>query len=249
MTNNKSVANLSVGYAGELTLQKLRGSATTQDLRSLNGILEPIKSYNLSKMIDLGCSYGDLTSYIARDLNINNVCGIDIDTERLLQAKTRGINTYKLDLNKDTLPFADGYFDLVTSFGALEHLIYFDNFFSECFRVLSDGGYILIAMPNLASYINRIALLFGYQPRDVEITQKALPGTLPYYHYRSDFFGHIHSATLSSMKQLMKHYGFRAIKVNPSSPYQNNKLVKVLDKIFSLSPRLSRRFIILGRKI
>lgn len=200
-------------------------------------------------MIDLGCGYGDLTSYVARYLNIDNVCGVDIDTERLLQAKTKGINTYKLDLNKDTLPFADGYFDLVTSFGALEHLIYFDNFFSESLRVLGKGGYIIVAMPNLASYINRIALLFGYQPRDVEISQNALPGTLPFYHYRSDFFGHIHSATLRAIKQMLGYYGFTIIKIRSSSPYRNNKLVKVLDKIFSLSPRLSRRFIILGRKI
>jgi len=101
-------------------------------------------------------------------------------------------------------------------------------------------------MPNLASYINRIALLLGYQPRDVEISHKILPGTLPFYPI--GFFGHIHSATLRAIKQLMKHYGFTIIKVKSSSPYQTNKLVKVIDKVFSFSPSLSRRFVILGEK-
>jgi len=128
-------------YASELTPDDLAASATAQDLENLNGILQMIKDAGVSKMIDLGCGYGGLTTYVARYLNIDidNVYGVDIDRERLLQAQSKGIHTYELDLNKDALPFT-GNFDLVISFGALEHLVYFDNFFSESVRILSAGG-------------------------------------------------------------------------------------------------------------
>lgn len=248
---------MSIGnYASELTDADLRVSATAQDLRSLNKILSLIRNTNPSKMIDLGCGYGGLTKYVARYLSIQDVHGVDIDKERLLQAQSRGIKTHELDINEARLPFPDNYFDLVTSFGALEHLVYFDNFFSESSRILRKGGDIIIAMPNLASYLDRIVLALGYQPRGVELSRKITPGVFPLY--QNEFLGHIHTATLRAMKQLMQYYKFQIVKINPSSPYISykyvpHKLVKIVlrltDTIFSFWPGLSRRFIILGRRL
>jgi len=203
----------------------------------------------MNTLIDFGCGYGGMTKYIASYLNISDIHGIDMDEDRLKQAKTRGINTYKLDLNSDRLPFPDRSFDLVVSFGVLEHIVYFDNFFSEGYRILANGGYVILAVPNLGSYVNRLALFLGYQPRDVEISLKVSPGIFPMYpKYSHGFLGHVHSATFRATKEMLEHYGFRLIKVAPSSPYQVNKLVKVVDKAFSLWPSLSRRFIVLGIK-
>jgi len=198
-------------------------------------------------MLDLGCGYGGLTKYVASNLKIPDVYGVDIDDGRLEQARLKGIHTCNLDLNKARLPFPDGFFDLVTSFGALEHLVYFDNQLTESFRVLGNGRYLIVAMPNLASYVNRIALLLGYQPRDIEISRELSPGILPLYPH--GFLGHIHSATLLAIKQMLNHYGFHIIKVTSSSPYQTNKLLKVMDRLFSLWPSLGRRFIILAKKL
>jgi SAM-dependent methyltransferase len=232
--------------ASEITPKDLRVSATAHDIQSLNEILKGIGLPRVYRMLDLGCGYGGLTKYVANNLKIPDVYGVDIDDGRLEQAKLKGIHTYNLDLNNARLPFPDGFFGLVTSFGALEHLAYFDNQLKESFRVLAKGGYLIVAMPNLASYINRIALLFGYQPRDVEISRKLSPGVLPFY--PRGFLGHIHSATLLAVKQILNHYGFQVTKVKSSSPYQRNKLLKVVDKVFLPWPSLSRRFIILAKK-
>jgi len=246
MHNGNKIAVNTHDYSTELTREDFATSATSQDLKNLNKVLDLLKDAGISKMIDIGCAYGGLTRYVAQYLDVNDVYGVDVDEERLQQARSRGIRTYELDMNSASLSIQDGYFDLVTCFGVLEHLVYFDNFFSESYRVLNKGGAIILAMPNLASYINRMALFFGYQPRDVEISRKTLPGTLPFY--PKGFFGHIHSATLRAIKQIMEYYGFTIVTVKPSSPYQVNTLVKLVDKVFSLSPSLSRRFIILGRK-
>lgn len=230
-----------------MTPEDLVGDATAHDIQSLNRVLKGIELPRASRMLDLGCGYGGLTKYIATNLKIPDIYGVDINDLRLEQAKLKGIHTYNLDLVSAPLPFPDAFFDLVTSFGTMEHLVYFDNQLGESFRVLTKGGYMIIAMPNLASYVNRIALLFGYQPRDVEVSREFLPGVLPFYNHR--FVGHIHSATIVAVKQMLKHYGFHVVKVKPSFPYQSNKLIKVVDKLFSPWPSLSRRFIILTKKL
>jgi len=48
-------------------------------------------------------------------------------------------------------------------------------------KILADQGYFLISMPNLSSWVNRLALLLGYQPRDLEISTKKLYGVAPPY--------------------------------------------------------------------
>ncbi|TRZ51194.1 MAG: methyltransferase domain-containing protein [Dehalococcoidia bacterium] len=234
-------------YASELTPEDLAISATAQDLPSLNKILRLIGNTNHGKMIDLGCGYGGLTRYIAQYLGMRDVHGVEINRARLLKAQSKGIKVHELDLNGARLPFAANHFDLVTSCGALEHLTYFDNILSESFRILSKGGHIIIAMPNLASYVDRILLALGYQPRGIEISRKITPGVFPLY--RSGLLGHIHSGTLRAMKQLIQYYGFQIVKVEASSPYVQYKLVRIADTILSPWPGLSRRFIILGRKL
>ena len=112
---------------------------------------------------------------------------------------------------------------------------------------MKKDGYLIVAMPNLASYINRIGLLFGYQPRDVELSRyTSAQGFLPIY--GGDWIGHVHSATLRAIKSLLGAYGFSVIKVTASNPYAKTGLIRILDKLFSTTPGLSRRFIILAKK-
>ena len=232
-----------------LRKEPMEGSATAMDPLSLLKILTVLDSYAFNRMLDLGCGYGNLTRSIAEYLDISEVYGVDLDEQRLSIAKSRGISTLMLDLNKERLPFPDCYFDLVTSFGVIEHLIYWDNLISESFRVLRDGGIFILAMPNLGNYINRLALLLGHQPRDIEISSARHFGVLPFY--VGGWFGHIHSATLRTMKGMLAYYGFRLLKVQASatpSPPTMKAVVKLADKLFSMIPSLSRRFIILSEK-
>lgn len=233
-------------YASELTPEDLITSTTAQDLPSLNKILSLIGNTNPGRMIDLGCGYGGLTKYIANYLDMKDVHGVEIKRARLVKAQSRGIKVHELDLNGARLPYDADSFNLVTSCGALEHQLYFDNVLSESFRVLTKGGYIIIAMPNLASYVDRVLLALGYQPRGIEISRKITPGVFPLY--QSKFLGHLHGGTLRAMKQLLQYHGFQVVKARAVFPYVRYKLVRMADKILSPWPGLSRRFIILGRK-
>lgn len=231
------------------------------DIKNLLKVLELIRGKSLHNMVDLGCGLGVLTKCIGKYLGIKEVLGIEINETKLSYAKSIGINTLKLDLNADTFPFEDGSYDLVTSFGAIEHLIFYDNLVSESYRILRKNGYMILVMPNLASYINRVGLLFGYQPRSVEVSNRYSPGCLRFLKYGYDkrvlgyyhvHDAHIHSATLKAMKELVTEYGFNVIKVRPISPIwehqKQNTILKIADKLFSMWPGWSRRFIMLLEK-
>lgn len=74
-----------------------------------------------------------------------------------------GVTTLSLDLKNNTIPVVSAEFDIVVMCETLEHL----NFnplpvLAEINRVLKKGGYLYISLPNLASLVNRVKLLFGH---------------------------------------------------------------------------------------
>jgi SAM-dependent methyltransferase len=89
----------------------------------------------------------------------------------LKAAGSRGVRPLLLDLNHDPLPLEDGSVRVVTCFGVLAYLSLYDNVLSEASRVLAAEGWLLLSMPNLGSYTNRLSLLFGGQPHGVAVSR------------------------------------------------------------------------------
>jgi SAM-dependent methyltransferase len=58
----------------------------------------------------------------------------------------------------------DDYFDIIIINQVLEHTKELFFICSEISRVLKKQGILIIGVPNLAAFHNRILLLFGYQP-------------------------------------------------------------------------------------
>lgn len=201
------------------------------------------------RVIDLGCGDGHVTCRLKEMLRADEVYGLDIDREKLFAAKERGIKTHRLDLNQDKLPFQEGYFDLACSLEVVEHLFNPDNMLNEVHRVLSRGGWLLISTPNLASWANRISLLLGYQPYNVEVSTEIVAG-VPYA--RGVFrrpAGHVRAFTFRALKQLLEHHGFQVVTVagypgvNPK-----NGAMRLMDRLFSRRHSLARRLVALAAK-
>jgi len=203
----------------------------------------------VERMVDLGCSNGEITLMLKEELGASEVYGVDINERMVQLAGQRGIKAYCLDLNADSLSFPDNFADIAFSLEVMEHLINPDNMLKEAHRVLRSGGYLLISTPNLASWVNRIFFLFGYQPYNVEVSTETMVGVA----YKKGVFrgptGHIRPFTLRALKELLKHHGFRTVKafgvpgVNPK-----NCFFRLLDRLFSLKASLARRLIILAVK-
>ncbi|MEM2569742.1 MAG: class I SAM-dependent methyltransferase [Candidatus Bathyarchaeia archaeon] len=199
------------------------------------------------RLLDLGCGYGFLTEFFASILKFNEIYGVDLDLERLKKASERA-NVVRLDLENDSLPFSDGTFDLVMCFGVLDHLKFFDNIFSETYRVLDIDGLFLVSCTNLGSWDSRICSLLGYQPRHVEVSSKYLVGVPKIYYTVPRPVGHIHTCTLKALKEIASLYGFTPIWETGLKTTHPNKLVRSIDTILSRKPSLATRYLLLFRK-
>lgn len=203
----------------------------------------------VERMIDLGCGNGGITPLLKEKLEAKNVYGVDIDEEAIFVARQRGVKAYLLNLSEDKLPFPDEYFDLAISFEVIEHLVNPDNMLKEAYRVLRRGGYLLISTPNLASWVNRLVLLLGYQPYNVEVSTETMIGVPIRKGVFADPAGHIRAFTLRALKRALEHYGFHIVKafgapgVNPK-----NRFFRLLDRLFSLRASLARRLLVLAVK-
>ena len=138
-----------------------------KDLREIlhdnNDFLKLLKKYvkGGSLVLEAGCGYGSKCVFFSKYFKAN-VIGVDIVLEPLkifneLHKKNPHAESLQIfvvcgDVTK--IPFRNGTFDVVTSFGVIEH---FRNnsevtaALSEACRILKVGGYLIVIIPNFAA--------------------------------------------------------------------------------------------------
>lgn len=72
----------------------------------------------------------------------------------LIFDQLRQLPFHTCDLNRDVLPYTDGFFDFANSMQVIEHITNLDNYMREICRVLKPGGRVHIEAPDV-----RMALL------------------------------------------------------------------------------------------
>ena len=133
-------------------------SQTTHMLPYLYQALRPLRGQPLHRLLDIGCGFGGLTRLVSDHLEIGDAHGVDVDAAALEEARDKGVVARQVDIREGRLSFPDTSFDLVMSFGVLDYLPDFDPMLREIYRVLRPGGYVLISLPNLAGWQNRLFL-------------------------------------------------------------------------------------------
>lgn len=218
-------------------------------LPRFRAVIDVIRRNNIKvrTFLDLGCGDGSLTMEIAKLVEAKEIYCADIDVKALEKALLRGIKTFMIDLSKDTLPIFNNSVDFITALEVIEHLINPDNMLREAYRVLKSKGYLLISTPNLASWANRTALLFGYQPYNCEVSTEILAGVLWRGRTLSKPAGHIRPFTLKALKELLIYHGFKIVSIK-GAPGVEPKELRYIDSLLSLIPSLARRLIILAQK-
>jgi SAM-dependent methyltransferase len=197
------------------------------------------------KLVDFGGGYGFLTKFVAEVLGFKEAYNIDIDSSRLKRSRVKAI---KLDLEREHCPL-DGDVDLILSFGALDHMVFWDGPFSEAQRVLKPHGYFVISLTNLGSWDSRFSLLFGYQPRHVEISSKYLVGVLPFYEKVPVPVGHVHTCTYKALKDLASCYKFRVRYARGLKTTHPNRIVRMIDSLMARKPSLATRYLVALEKV
>ena len=148
--------------------------------------LSSIKTKNI---LEIGCYDG----YVLHKLKKMgfNVSGCEPSGGAII-GKKFGLKIYKRFFDSDFFLKKNLKFDLVFSRHFLEHMINPAKILEEKMKILKDGGFIVIEVPNIQYYLKKSLLeVFSLQ--------------------------HIHGFSLNSLKMLLKKYSFKILRVNSFS--------------------------------
>jgi SAM-dependent methyltransferase len=104
-------------------------------------------------VLDAGCGVG-WGSAVLSEAGAERVVGIDVNPEALASARERTGDRAATFVQGDLqeLPFADGSFDLIVCFEAIEHVQDPERALDAIRRVLAPGGLLVISSPNRGVY-------------------------------------------------------------------------------------------------
>jgi ubiquinone/menaquinone biosynthesis C-methylase UbiE len=105
-----------------------------------------------SRVLDIGCGVGDYTHAVHTHYS-ENIIGIDMNITAA-KKKYPNIDFSDHDCNLP-LPFPDHSFDFVIAINIIEHLLCFENFLTECSRVLKKNAMIALTTANLNFFLHR----------------------------------------------------------------------------------------------
>lgn len=117
------------------------------------------------RLLEVGCGIGVDTLRLAR-LGFAEVVGIDLTAVAVRlaarRARREGLGTVRFGVgDAEVLPFADGSFDVVYSFGVLHHTPRIERAVSEVRRVLVPGGLAVVMLYHSRSLVNLVHRLLG----------------------------------------------------------------------------------------
>lgn len=99
------------------------------------------------RMLEPGCGRGEFLSNF-QELGLE-VYGVDISIEA--QNFSNNFQVEVCNVEEDTLPFNDDFFDVVYSKSFIEHLYRPEKYLEEAYRVLKPGGILLTLVPDWES--------------------------------------------------------------------------------------------------
>jgi len=153
-----------------------------------------IRNLTQIKILDLGAGSGADLLTIKSRLKHLNVCLFAIENYapnvEILNS-TGEICVNSIDIEQSIYPFENEYFDIIIMNQVLEHTKEVFWIFSEISRVIKKRGLIIVGVPNLASFHNRIALLFGIQPTCIKVLS-----------------AHVRGFTVNSLKEFVETDGY-----------------------------------------
>ncbi len=117
--------------------------------RTFNALLERYAPDAVrGRVLDAGCGTGGYMERLRERFDPQELMGVDICEEALEYCAGRGLERTEC-CSIETLPFEDGYFDLVVSLNVICHYAVGDDMetLEELGRVLKPGGWLLLNLP------------------------------------------------------------------------------------------------------
>ncbi len=153
----------------------------------------------VSKVLDVGCSTGELGEGIRQKIGEVEISGVEISESMAQIAREKLDKVVIGDIEKLNFleQFDANYFDCIIFADILEHLKNPWSVLKNMTQILNEQGLIIISIPNIRHYSTIINLVFkGYWPyRERGIHDKT----------------HLRFFTLRNIKELLEHAGLEPI--------------------------------------
>src|ERR1700722_11986938 len=103
------------------------------------------------RVLDIGLGSARDLLAVQRRCGSVEMYGIEGQPRWVEQAQALGIQTQAVDIERESLPWPDGNFDVIIANHVIEHIKELFWLFGEISRVLKVGGIAIIGCPNLGS--------------------------------------------------------------------------------------------------
>lgn len=194
----------------------------------INKIIKRMMEHlEIKKILDIGSSLStiDFLKIIFPHAEIH---ALNIDKKFLkdISKKHKDVRTVLCDC-QDMHIYKNNYFDLIFSNQVLEHIIYPEKCLHECYRILKKHGVMILTTPNLASWQNRLLLLFGYHPTNYTVSSEFKDLGFPKFIKKKNLYDHPRVFTVRALKEILEKTGFKIIDLEvinhtyPNQQYRN----------------------------
>ena len=142
------------------------------------------KGRKVNSILDVGCADGKMLELLLEEVKVHNYKGVDFD-QKLINLANEDIKKHLEVGNALNLRFKDNNFDVLISTAVIEHLENPEKFLKESYRVLKEGGIIILTTPS--PLFEKLGTLVGHLKDET----------------------HFETYNLKELKSLLRKEGFR----------------------------------------
>lgn len=110
-----------------------------------------------SRVLDLGCGDGELLEALVNHKQCSGY-GIEIDTDSVIAAISRGVNVIQADLERGLEEFGDRAFDVIVLSQTIQAMQNTEEILRSLMRVAKQA---IVSFPNFGYWRNRLQISFG----------------------------------------------------------------------------------------
>ena len=164
-----------------------------------------------SHVFDMGCGEGQLAPVLTG--KGCRVDGMDINIRRMTASRSHYKNLYEGNIETFAFDQHAHQYDVVVLADVLEHLQAPEKVLETSRALLKDKGKVLISLPNVAYYSNRMCLLFGrWEYQDEGILDRT----------------HLRFFTLCTGREFIETNGYDVSEMVPEMPVISSKWKRLI---------------------
>lgn len=106
--------------------------------------------HHTKQFIEIGCAPGSIMTYFHHEMGYE-VSGVDYSSKEIIDSylQSQGIQNYHLYFGDFNQMEINERFDVVSSFGLIEHFNNYSEIIDKHKQLVNPGGYLVLEMPNL----------------------------------------------------------------------------------------------------